>query len=52
MVLYEILHHGRDAPGPLGLVLMIVGLCYLIALWIGEFVLERDVSHQSTANPA
>jgi hypothetical protein len=31
---------------------MIVGLCYLIALWIGEFVLERDVSRHSTANSA
>jgi hypothetical protein len=46
--IYEILYTGREAPSPLGLVLVVLALCYLIALWIGEFVLTRDLPRQST----
>ena len=46
--LYDVLSSGREAPSPLGLVLVVLGLCYLIALWIGEFVLTRDLLRQPT----
>lgn len=44
---YEIAAQGREASG-VGIGVALAALCYLLALWIGEFVVMRATNHVTT----
>ncbi len=51
--IYIVITQVREMPGPVAIAVLLAGACYLLALWIGELVLERNqpTSPQSQYRP-